>query len=263
MEIAEATEPFFRREGALIIPQPHAVGPWEGAMMNGRNTVAILAWAIERDHGEDGLVCARLTVDLLRPIPLAPISISTRRTRDGKRLRAVIAEAVVDGKLVATASALLLRQGEHPEVDPWRPPEWDMPHPETLERLVSPEAENVQLDTRPEFAGRFFAEGQRRLWFRETISLVDDEPWTPFLRAAAMGDLTNPLANKAEVLRFINADVNVYLSRLPRGEWLGLEVLGHESDTGICIGSCAIYDTEGRIGWSTVAGLATAGSPVI
>jgi hypothetical protein len=260
MQSAADTEPFFRRDGDLIVPLPHSGGPWDDSMMNGRNVAAIIAWAIEREHGDEELVCARFTVDMLRPVPMEPLTISSRRTREGGRLRAVSAEVTAAGKLVATANAIMLRKGEQPPDSPWRAPEWDMPHPDALAALVSPEVEKLMMDVRPEFEGVFFAEGQRRLWFRDTLPLVEGEAWTPFVRAVAVGDLTNPLANRDRTMRFINADVNVYLSRYPIGEWIGMEVLGHVSADGVCVGSCALHDTRGRIGWSTVAGLGTPGT---
>jgi hypothetical protein len=46
-------------------------------------------------------------------------------------------------------------------------------------------------------------------------------------------------------------------------EWIGLEVLDHASDAGIAVGACSLYDTAGRIGWCSVAAIATAAPPLI
>ena len=260
---AYSGEPFFRVEGALVVPGPRASGPWSEEMLNGRNVVALCAWAVERDYGADGLLCARLVVDLLRPVPRAPLRVETKAVRSGGRLRAVDVELTADGTLVTRATALLLRPSEAMPGGPWRPPEWEMPHPDTLARLDTEQTRNVRLDVRPEVEGVFFPEGRRRLWVREKIELVEGEPWTPFMRAAAVADLANPLANRAEVLHYINADVTVHLARLPVGEWIGIETMDHLAADGICLGGGSIYDLDGRIGWSSVACLVTAAPPVI
>jgi hypothetical protein len=257
------SEQFFRTDGETLLPQPSARGPWTEPTINGRLMIAIAARAVEREHGGDGFLCARLTTDLLRPPPLEPLRVTTRAVRAGGRLRAIDAEVTADGVLVARTTALLLRRGEQPPSEPWTPPPWTMPPPLSLAQLESPETQNLRMDVRPEREGRFFADGQRRLWCREQIPLVDGEDWTPFTRAAAVADIASPLANKADALRFINADVSVYLSRDPTDEWIGLEVLDHLSGDGIALGACSLYDTAGRIGWCSVAGLAVAAPPVI
>jgi acyl-Coa thioesterase superfamily protein/acyl-CoA thioesterase superfamily protein len=257
------SEQFFRADGETLVPQPSARGPWAEPTINGRLMIAVAARAVEREHGGDGFHCARLTTDLLRPPPLQPLRVTTRAVRAGGRLRAIDAEVTADGVLVARTTALLLRRGDQPPIEPWAPPSWTMPPPLSLVRLESPETENLRMDVRPEFEGRFFADGRRRLWCREQIPLVDDEDWTPLTRAAGVADIANPLANKGNVLRFINADVTVYLAREPADEWIGLEVLDHLSDAGIALGACSLYDTAGRIGWCSVAGLAVATPPII
>ena len=39
-------------------------------------------------------------------------------------------------------------------------------------------------------------------------------------------------------------------------EWIGFEVIAHQSADGIANGVCALYDESGHIGSSTVAALA-------
>lgn len=186
----------------------------------------------------------------------------TSLVRNGGRLRAVDVELAVDGVAVARASSLLLRCGEQPPGTPWRPPDWSFAHPLELARLDSPESRFLRMDVRTADGTGFFGAGRRRLWLREEAALVGGEDWTPFMRAAGVADVASPLANRGdEPLRFINADVTMYLGRLPVDEWLGLEVLDHLSDAGVAVGGCSIYDTAGRIGWCSVASLATAAPP--
>jgi hypothetical protein len=88
--------------------------------------------------------------------------------------------------------------------------------------------------------------------------LVAGEPMSPFVRVAVAADFANPMANFGEQgLGFINADLTLYLSRLPRSDWIGFEVANHLSDAGVAIGNCTLHDTSGTLGSCTVAAVAT------
>jgi acyl-CoA thioesterase len=98
---------------------------------------------------------------------------------------------------------------------------------------------------------------QKRAWIRETRLLVAGEPLTPFVRAAVAADYTNPFANSGNRgLNFVNADITLYLHRLPATAWIGFEVASHHSDAGVCVGECTLYDEQGAIGKSIVCGVA-------
>jgi hypothetical protein len=107
--------------------------------------------------------------------------------------------------------------------------------------------------------GAFGGVEQKRAWIRESRLLVEGEPLTPFVRAALAADYTNPFANSGDRgLNFVNADITLYLHRLPETEWIGFEVASHQSEEGIAVGECTLYDERGPIGHSLVCGVANA-----
>jgi hypothetical protein len=98
---------------------------------------------------------------------------------------------------------------------------------------------------------------RRRAWIRETHNLVEGEPSSQLVRVAQVADVANPFANSGtDGLNYINADVSLYLQRNPIGSWIGTESAYHGADNGISVGTIALYDRLGRIGTSTVCGLA-------
>jgi hypothetical protein len=104
--------------------------------------------------------------------------------------------------------------------------------------------------------------GPRRLWLRENRALVGGVPLTPFARVAAGVDYASPVTNLGdEGMGFINTDVTLYLHRLPVGEWIGYEALGHGATDGVAAGQCNLYDEQGRIGWAAVCALAQSKAP--
>jgi acyl-coenzyme A thioesterase PaaI-like protein len=248
---------YWRQVGSQLVPEPVARAPWGENMLHGRLLSALAARAVEREHGDPDFHCARLTVDLFRAARLEPVEVRTESVRQGGRVRAVDVEIESQGKVVARAAAVLLRHGEQPKSRAWAAPEWDAPPPAELAVDESPEARFLPIDTRPITPGGFRAAGRKRIWLRELCGLVEGEEWTPLTRAAAVADLANAVASTGEEPNmFINADVALYLGRLPAGEWIGLEATGHVGAEGVSVGSCDLYDEGGRIGWSTFAAVA-------
>lgn len=244
---------FFTRDGGRFIPEPHARSWWVPTMTHGRLLGGLLARALEIEHGRADLQFCRLTVDLFRNAPLEPLHVTTTRIREGYRIR--VAEATVLAEIgpVAKATAVQLRRGEQPSGDIPATPRWDAPDPTTL-----PTRPDVLLQR-----WQFSADGdptRRRVWLQEVCQLVAGEPLSPFVRAALAADMASPLAHGSEDdLEFINADYTLYLSRLPVGEYIGLESSGHRSEAGVAVGHCTMHDRMGPIGYSATAAVANPG----
>lgn len=249
----------WRQFGGRLEPLAAARGAWDPETVHGRLLSALAARQIERDHGGDGRRCTRLTVDLLRVAPFAPLEVETAVVRDGRALRAVDAVLTSEGKVVARANAVLLREGEQPPSEAWQAPEWDAPPPLDLAVDTSPEGTYLPLEVRPATPGGFRGTGRKRLWLRELRGLVEDEDWTPLERTAAAADLVNAIANSGpEPNWFVNADLSLHLGRPAVGEWIGLDTAGHVSDAGVAAAWCELYDERGRFGTAAVSSIAGA-----
>lgn len=231
-------------------------------MLHGRLLGGIMARAVE-GHVEDDLRVARLTVDLFRNTPIAPVRVEACRVRDGRRIRVVdVVVHAADGP-AARASALLLRGGPVPPGEVPVTPAWGVPPPD---RLGPP------LDTT--LAGRtlpwdlwllgdhdeVLRDGRRpgrRAWIRDRYPLVPGEPLTPLVRVALAADFASPVAHAGTAgLRYINADYTVHLSRPPAGEAIGVQFGGHLADGGVAVGTCVLHDATAPIGFCTVSAVA-------
>ena len=244
-------EASFTPDGDRLVPSERARSPWSAEMVNGHHVGGLVAWGVQRDDPDPGFQVSRLTVDMVRPVPMRPLRVLARRVRDGRRLRAVDVSVVDDDVEVARGSALLLRRSEHPDGEPWAPEPWDVPPPEAIEGATGG---TMSFEIRP--IGDW-NRGRGRVWLRERVEFVAGEPLTPLLRAALMADFANPLGNSGpDGLEFINADVTLYLARDPLGEWIGMESGGHVGAEGVGVGTSWMYDREGRIGHCVAAALA-------
>ena len=253
--------PYFEVKGDEFAPAPHARSWWAESMLHGRLMGGLMARAVEREHGADDLQVARLTVDLFRNAPLAPVRIEAERVRDGRRIRVVEARSVIGGQVVAKASAVLLRRSEQPDGTVPATPPWDAPPPEELPASRSRFPPRVWRFTGGNDPARHWsARGTRRIWLRETCLLVADEALTPLVRATLAADSTSPLAHAGDVgLGFINADYTLYLGRLPDGDTIGLESGGHTSAAGVAVGHCTMHDRTGPVGYCMTAAVANPG----
>jgi hypothetical protein len=254
---AMTLQPFFTRDRDTFVPTPIANGPWDPTSLHGRVIIGLLAFEIERRHGGNDFVPARLTVDMFRLPKLVPIEVKTKLVRDGLRIRVVEAEFFSAGVSMARASCQLLRKTENPAGNVWSPPNWEVPRPADIAKPTDPRlGMHGKWTTRP-IVGGMGTSGPRRLWLSEARELVAGTPASPFVRVAVAADFASPFANAGDQgLGFINSDVTLYLYRLPVTEWVGFEVVNHHARDGIAIGECWLYDEQGAIGTSTVAALA-------
>src|ERR1700756_5606599 len=114
-------EAFFTVDGDSYLPDVMTRGPW-GAAMGGQIVGGLLGWGIERSGIDPEFQPARFTVDLLRPVLIAPVQIETSVQREGQRIRVVDGALMQNGTTVARASALFLRRGDHPDGQVWSSP---------------------------------------------------------------------------------------------------------------------------------------------
>lgn len=158
---------------------------------------------------------------------------------------------------MARASALLLRESEEPLGSIWRPTPEPWPDPTTLPDNAEASGPDPEAWLVRTVQGGFGTGERSRLWTNDTAPLVDDEPLTPFVRAAISADLACPLANSGDQgLHYINGDYSLALGRYPVGPWIGLEVSQQIAADGISIASATLVDLDGPFATSTGTSLA-------
>jgi acyl-CoA thioesterase len=255
-------EAYFTVDGDSLVPSLMTRGPW-GALMGGQIVGGVLAWGIEQSGIEPDFQPARLTVDLLRPVPIEPVQIRVSVQREGRRIKLVDATLEQHGKTVARAAALFLRRGEHPDMRVWSA-SVEMPpipadtdgFPPDMPFFIWSYGADVGKPSRG-MAEWEQGEAQKFAWTRTFRPMVHGHPLTPFVRLAFVGDVTSALTNWGDGgLRFINADYTVTASRLPHGEYVGLAAHSHYGTAGVATGSATLFDRHGPFGTSSALALA-------
>lgn len=100
-----SAESVFVREGATFTPTVHARGPWDPRAFHGGAPAALMARAFEAVEPSSGLLIARLSFEFLRPVPLAPLTLTTRIVRPGRRVQELAGELRAAGRRAGRPSA--------------------------------------------------------------------------------------------------------------------------------------------------------------
>jgi acyl-CoA thioesterase len=268
----DSSEPVFRREGESFIPTVNAGSPWGAALVHGGPPSGLLARAIEREAVDREMHVTRLTVDLFHPVPKQPLTVQARTIRQGKRIQVVEASLFAAGIEVSRATGLLLRQSEIELPDHHRPPALLHPSPEGIpsagtlsEMLAASRAEEATPPPTPSPAlmlpgfhsavearrvGGKFGSGHAIAWIRIPVPFIEGEETSALTRVAATADFGNALGHirPSDNVGFINADITLYVHRLPAGEWICLEATSSAQPCGLGIVDSVVYDTEGTVG---------------
>jgi Thioesterase-like superfamily len=98
---------FYERAGAdgRFRATAATAGPWDPRAQHGGPPAALLASVVEACEPVVGLRLARITVELLGPVPVAEVVTRARVVRPGRRVRLVEASLEADGRPVALARA--------------------------------------------------------------------------------------------------------------------------------------------------------------
>lgn len=211
----------------------------------------------ESSVSEPGWQLARMTVELIKPVPVSALSarIETHPARSTTR---VTVDLRADEVLVARAHALLLRG--QPLALPADLPGWSpsrlLPSPadcDTPMRIpglpegVAFHASAVESRVAQGDAGQ---PGPAAAWFRLKLPLVQGCPTSPAMRVAAAADFGNGLSWVLPMDGFVfaNADLSVHLHRPPEGEWIGLMARTQVDGSGAGTTLSQLYDLHGPIG---------------
>jgi hypothetical protein len=242
---------FYRRAGDVLHPTELTRGPWDAGAQHAGPPSALLGSALERD----GWIVGRITVEVLRPIPLAPLTVTAEVVRPGRNVE--LAEAALraadGGAEIARATAWRLRRDEDPVVVPEDPPP---PGPERgAERPFFPTGETVGYHTAMDYrfvAGAFVEPGPAIVWMRMRQPLVEGEPTSPLARVLVAADSGNGVSCALDFHRylFINTELTVHLTREPAGEWVCLDAVTRPGTLGVGLAEAVLSDETARLGLS-------------
>ena len=251
---------FDQLEENVFLPTSNAVGPWDPGLLHGGATAGLVAYLLERHEPEENKQFCRMTLDLFRPVPKEALTVSTRTLRQGRKISVVEVLITANGKDVAKATGLKIIHSELDVPGHVQLPSCPFDGPDSLETLSMmggskpedkanrPAGLNFTIEVK-RLAG-FDGKGKGTAWFKAPIPVVTGQALTPFSHLGVLSDFGNGLAQLfvPGTAGSINADITLYINRLPKSEWICLNSQSVMSDAGIGRVTTTVYDEFGTIG---------------
>lgn len=245
-------EAFFERiDDDRYASQEHTRGPWSADSQHAGPPAALLGSRLQ--EALDGFL-ARVTFEILRPVPIAELTTAVEVVRPGRKV--ALAEGVLsddDGPVLLARAwhirteAIDLPEAVRPSGGPPEPPEsceekpffgvpWDVGY-------------HTAMDYRFHRGG-FIEPGPAFAWLRPRIPLVEGQDITPLQRVLVAADSGNGIsaALPPREWLFVNTDLTVHLHREPRGDWVSLDASTILEPQGTGLATSVIGDEDGPVG---------------
>jgi hypothetical protein len=240
-------------------------GPWSPDAQHAGPPTALLGHVIERCEPREEFRVGRVAVEILGPVPIAPLTAQVRvtrakarATRSGHGVELVEATLSSEQGPVMKANAWRLRHAE-PELDlPAEAlPTGGRPGPDTAPEGVDfPSTQSVGFHTGIEYrfvSGGFVEPGPAVCWIRLRHPIVAGTVTSPLERTLAAADCGNGVSSVLDwgSYFFINTDLIVTLHREPVGEWVCLDAVTYPERSGIGLAESRLFDEKGPVGRGT------------
>jgi len=258
MRISSAEAFFEQVAEERFVPGEYTRGPWDADSQHAGPPAALLGRAVQTRRGaREDMRLARITFEIISPVPLKPLAVATRVLREGRSVELVEAALRPEGSPegdgeIMRARALRIRTlpGSVPEVTP----DPEVPGPEDSQpQPFFPVPWDVGYHTAMETrfaAGSFLEQGPATCWMRMRVPLVAGEKTAPLDRVLVAADSGNGVSNVLDFGShlFVNPDLTVHLHRHPVGEWVCIDARTSIDAAGVGMAETGIHDERGPIG---------------
>ena len=229
----------------------HTVGPWDPGFQHGGPPAALLARAIEGTSPSWPATVARISVDILGPIPVSEVLVRSRLLRPGRSVELAEAELDAFGRTVMRAQAWRIRQSD-PQLPPTDSPAHLVPQFPATESPLWPGRKGGYLQAIEwrHVAGSWTDAGPATVWARMRNLVLPDEEPTGLQRVMVIADSGNGVSSMLPMDRwlFINTDLTVHLEAIPSGEWICLDARTRIDRLGFGLATSMLYDRDRLVG---------------
>ncbi|MFD9705659.1 thioesterase family protein [Lentzea sp. NPDC059081] len=230
----------------------HTVGPWGPDSQHLGPPSALLVRALSQLRP----TLSRVTFEVLGPVPVADLTVSTSVERPGRSVELLSASLSCEGRVALTARA------------------WHMVGSDTtavaggVGPLLGPPSSAVPMEIPDHWGGGYlaavewlslsggiFTPGDARVWARPRVSVVEGFETSPLERLFAVVDSASGVSSRVDIRKWyaINTDLTVHLHRQPVGEWVGLDARTTIGPDGVGVATSVVHDVDGPVGTTAQA----------
>jgi hypothetical protein len=242
----------YRVDGHRVVTSPDAAGPWDPRLQHGAAPAALVVWAAEAIPTPQPMRIARVTIDLMRPVPVAPLTLQTEVLREGRKIQLCAVRLLAEGVVVVGATVLKIKTQALNLPSEVADVAVELPGPDQARE------ENVNFSSSPFVTGislraargRFGVPGPGAIWYRVDRPLVEASAVSQVMRAVVAADFCNGTSAALDFREwtFINADLTVNFARQPAGAWILLDAESWVGPDGAGIASARLADESGYFG---------------
>jgi hypothetical protein len=252
-------QPFYVPDGpGRFLSSPSTAGPWGPEAQHGGPPGALLVRAIEQ-LPRDGVdrVVGRFTMELLGPVPVAPLRVEASVVRPGRSVEMCVATAYDEerGRACATATAWLFPRSEDGPEQEGRP----LSHTPSdgIEKEPPASWSRGYLDAIEWrwFKGMVDEPGPGTVWMRPRIALVEGELMSPVQRLLACVDSASGASANLDITEwtFLNTELTVHVLRPPVGDWVCLDAETTLGPGSVGLAASSVHDEQGLVARSAQA----------
>lgn len=244
-------------DGDRFLATFSTTGPWFADAQHAGPPSALLIRALERCAARPGTGLARITVEVLGPVPAGEVRVRADVERPGRAIELLAAELVADGRPVLRARAWRIAAGDTAAVAVG-----------AAAPLPGPDAATARSERPPGWlpgfidsmewrwlVGGLAEPGPGTVWARQRVPLVDGEEPSPLQRLALVADSGNGAAAPLDLQGwlFVNTELTLHLHRAPRGDWIAVDAHTVVGPAGVGTVSGLLFDEHGQVGRSAQA----------
>ncbi len=230
-------------------------GPWTETAQHGGPPAALLTRAIERLPSTIGgpAQIARLTFDILGPVPVGPVEVAAEVLRPGRAVELVSATLTADERPVVRAQAWRIRSTDlalpDGAVEPGPPPPDRPAEPAEIGSEAMRRGYIGAVEWRM-VSGVFGRPGPAKVWTRLRVPVVAGEAPSGLQRAVAVADSGSGVSGMLDFDRwwFINTELTVHVNREPVGEWVYMDARTSLDGGGLGLARTTLADEKGTFG---------------
>jgi len=253
---------FVKKEGCYL-PTEHAASPWGPVTIHGGASAGLTASLMEEQFPSASMQLARLTVDLFRPVPMAPLEPRSRIIRDGKRIKVLEVSLFHEDKEICRSNALIVEKQD--VVLPTHAQLPELPPGKIIDAFAQDEV--IGINAINTAAGVEYPPGLHTLiplkpiflnlgvgrgcsWVRLPLNVREGVKNSPLVSVATLSDFSNGFAQLylSPDQGFINADITLNLHRMPVDDWIAIDAHARAQSNGIAMVEAVLYDQYGMIG---------------
>jgi hypothetical protein len=245
-------EAIYRVEVDRVMVSPNAAGPWDPHQQHGSAPASLVVWAAERIKTPVSMRIARVTIDLMRPVPLIPLTLDTEVLREGRKIQLCAVRLKADGVLVVAATVLKVRCERPLLPADVREAQVELPGPvrspeDPAKFSNSPFVTGMSLRAA---RGKFGAPGPGAIWYRVERPLIEGSSVSQAMRAVVAADFANGTSAALDFREwtFLNADLTVSMAREPAGDWILLDGESWIGPDGAGLAMARLADERGYFG---------------